>query len=233
MGRLVGIPDLLRLFQKRIKLFISILVVSVMLAAIYSFLLATPVYRASTMFLVNQAQPERSINYNEIQTNLELINTYRVIIKSPIILDEVIQQLNLEMESDALNEHITIFNENNSQVFTINVRQSNPKMAATIANTIADVFQDVIPQIMNVNNVNILSEANVEKAYNNIISPKPKLNLLLGVFAGLITAVGTVLILEYIDNSIETEEDIERVLDIPIIGVIPVLDKVPKQKSKG
>ena len=96
-----------------------------------------------------------------VQTNLQLINTYNVIIKSPAILDKVAQQLGTDLTAAQLNEKITVASEADSQVVNVTVQDPDPQMAANIANTTAEVFQKEIVNLMNIDNVNILAKANM------------------------------------------------------------------------
>ena len=123
----------------------SITIVAVLLSGVLSYFVLTPIYSASTQILVNQSKSEESLYQNyEVQTSLQLINTYSVILKSPRILNEVIGELNLSMSADELNEEITVESESDSQVVNITVEDKSPTMAANIANTTAKVFQKIL-----------------------------------------------------------------------------------------
>lgn len=98
------------------------------------------------------------INQN-IQTDLQLINTYSGIIKSPAILDQVVDELNLDMTSDRLEDDISVSNEKNSKIITITVRNEDLATAVEIVNTTVDIFKNDIKTMMEVENVSILSQA--------------------------------------------------------------------------
>jgi capsular polysaccharide biosynthesis protein len=182
---------------------------------------------------VNQAKNEQqAFQYNEVQTNLQLINTYNVIIKSPAILEKVIQQLDLDMSSDQLNANVTVGSEQDSQVVNISVQDEDPKQAAEIANTIATVFQKEIAAIMNVDNVSILSKADLG-IDPSPIKPKPVLNIAIAIVVGLITGVGLAFLLEYLDNTIKNEQDIEKHLGLPVLGAITRIDMEQEMKDQN
>ena len=114
-------------------------------SAIISFFFMTPIYQSSTQILVNQKKQEgAAIQYNEVQTNIQLTNTYKVIIKSPVILDQVKEKLGLNLTTEALNEKIEVANKKDSQVVEVTVQDKNPKLARDIANTTAEVFQSEV-----------------------------------------------------------------------------------------
>src|SRR5699024_9255789 len=127
---------------------------------IVSFFLITDKYESTAQFIVNQklSDQEEDFNVNDIRTNVELINTYNVIIKSPAILDNVIDELNLPYKTDKLSEKIDVTSEEESQVVTVTATDPSPEMATKLANTTVEMFQAEVPEIMNgVDNVNILS----------------------------------------------------------------------------
>jgi len=164
-------------------------------------------------------------NAGELQTNLQLINTYSVIIQSPTILDKVKDQLGLEEIGQ-----VSVVSERNSQVVSITVQDPNPVMAADIANTIANVFKAEIVEIMSVDNVSILSRAEVANNPHPI-KPQPVLNMAIAFVVGLMAGVGLAFLLEYLDNTIKTEQDIEKILGLPVLGAIPIISAEVEQKS--
>jgi capsular polysaccharide biosynthesis protein len=224
MEETISLKELFHTLRKRLSLIVIITALATMTSGIVSYFVITPIYQASTQILVNQAKNDQlTFQYNEIQTNLQLINTYNVIIKSPAILDLVVEQLDLPETIEQLNEKITVNSEKDSQVVNISVQDPDPERAATIANTIATVFQKEIQNIMNVDNVNILSKAEV-KENPSPIKPKPMLNMAIAFVVGLMTGVGIAFLLEYLDNTIKTEQDIERILELPVLGAISEID---------
>lgn len=224
MEETISLKELFQTLKKRIFLIISIAIVAVMASAIVSFFILTPIYQSSTQILVNQSKDEQSLyNYNEVQTNLQLINTYNVIIKSSAILEKVKNQLELTMTTGELNEKITVGSEQNSQVVTLSVTDPDPVLAAEIANKTAEVFQKEIKEIMNVNNVTILAKAEVLDNQAPI-KPSPILNIAIALVVGLMAGVGLAFLLEYLDNTVKDEQDIEKLLGLPILGVITTIE---------
>ncbi|PWW31264.1 capsular polysaccharide biosynthesis protein [Cytobacillus oceanisediminis] len=233
MEETISLKELLATLRKRILLILSLTFVAVLTSGIISFYFLTPIYQTSTQLLVNQAKNDQPVyNPGEIQTNLQLINTYNVIIKSPAILDLVIDKLDLDMTTDQLNSKITVGSQKDSQVVAITVEHPDPKLAADIANTTASVFHREIKEIMNIDNVTILAKAEV-KDNMSPIKPQPVLNIAIALVVGLMAGVGLALLLEYFDNSIKDEQDIERHLDLPILGVISIIEDSKNPNSRN
>lgn len=238
MEETISLKELLETLKKRLVMIILITMTAGLVSGIVSYFFITPIYQASTQILVNQAKNEQAVyNYNEVQTNLQLINTYNVIIKSPAILDKVIVQLGLDMTAGQINEKITVGSEKDSQVVNIAVQDPDPNVAAEIANVTAKVFQTEIVKIMNVDNVSILAQAQVVDQQAPI-KPQPVLNVAIAIVVGLMAAIGMAFLLEYFDNTIKNEQDIEKILELPILGVIATIDdqkmeELKKRKAAG
>ncbi|MBY0124233.1 YveK family protein [Bacillus sp. S/N-304-OC-R1] len=222
MEERIKINDILKIIKKRVVLLVIIVSLSVIATGIISYQFLTPIYEASTQLLINQKNPDQeSGKLLDVRTNLELINTYRVIIKSPVILDKVKAELNIERSLKELSKQISISSEQNSQVVTISVQDKEQKMAVEIADTIANRFMNEIKVIMNVDNVTILSKAN-EETSRDPIKPRPILNMLIIFIASLLISIGLIFLLEYLDDTIKSEHDIKSTLDLPVLGSIPL-----------
>jgi capsular polysaccharide biosynthesis protein len=231
MEETISLRELMETLQKRIRLIILITLTAILVSGAVSFFLLTPVYQSSTQLLVNQSKSEQpAYNPGEIQTNLQLINTYTVIIKSPAILEKVITDANLNMDVSQLNSKITVGSENESQVINLAVEDTDPKQAATIANKTAEVFQKEITNIMNVDNVSILAEAEVGEKQSPI-KPKPYLNIAIATVVGLMIGVGLAFLLEFLDNTIKTEQEVEKLLGVPVLGSIARISNQEEKKS--
>ena len=119
----ISLQELFKTIRKRLVLIMVIAIFSVTIAGVVSYNYLTPVYEASTQILLNQ--PKDSTNQSsapDIQTNLQLINTYNVIIKSPAILSKVIEKLDLDTTPNELNEKIAVSSAQNSQVINVSVQ---------------------------------------------------------------------------------------------------------------
>lgn len=226
MEETISLQELFKTVRKRLSLIALITAIAITISGVISFVVLTPIYQASTQILVNQSKEESAgqVNAQDIQTNLQLINTYSEIIKSPAILSKVIEELNLDTSAAALYNNITVNSVENSQILMISVRNSDPAEAVNIANTTASVFQEEIVTLMNVDNVNILAAAEMAEKPSPI-KPNPKLNMAIAAVIGLMIGVGIAFLLEYLDTTMKTEQDIEDILGLPILGLIsPIPD---------
>ncbi|QSF42300.1 YveK family protein [Priestia megaterium] len=230
MEKTINLKELLQSLKKRLLLIIIVTAVFTVLSGIVSYFFLTPIYQSSTQILVNQVKSKNEVyNPNEVQTNLQLINTYNVIIKSPAILDKVIEKENLEMTSGELDKLISVSNEQESQVVNITVQNENPQKSKNIANAISTTFQKEIKSIMNVDNVSILTKARV----GSMIKPNIILNMAIALIVGLMIGVGLSFLLEYLDKTIKKDKDIEEQLGLPVLGAINIINIDSDTKKRG
>jgi len=232
MEETISIKNLLQTLRKRWILIVITTLIAALASGIISYFVLTPVYQSSTQLLVNQKNSAKQIDVNQLQSNVDMINTYSVIIKSPVILQKVIEELNLSDSVDQLNQKITVSNQENSQVFTVTVEDTSSIQAGKIANTVASIFQNDVPSIMNVDNVSILSKAKVGD-HLTPVEPKPLLNIAAATLLGLVIGAGLALLIAYFDNSIKNETDVEEILKVPVIGMIPEMTKMDKNETSN
>ncbi|MCE5090384.1 Wzz/FepE/Etk N-terminal domain-containing protein [Staphylococcus devriesei] len=219
MENTVDFTKIWEIIKKNWKLLVLLPIVFLLISLIYTFFIATPKYEASTQVLVNEKEKNKDMMAQQVQSNIQLVNTYSEILKSPRILDEVAKKNN-EYSSDEISEMLTVTTQANSQILDVAVVSKSKKDSEKVANNIAKVFHDEMPDIMNVDNVSILSKAN---GTAHKVSPKISVNLLLGLIIGLIIAMAVIIFKEIFDKRIRTEEDVERELNIPVLGSIQKL----------
>ncbi|MED3834989.1 YveK family protein [Peribacillus frigoritolerans] len=230
MEETISIKDIYHTLKKRWKLIVLLTLCAALISGSISYFLLTPVYQASSQILVNQKQSENPLDSIQIQSNIDMINTYSVIIKSPAILEKVIDYLDLTQSIDQISQKITINSQENSQVFSVTVQDSNPTKAVEIANAVSTTFQKEIKGIMNVDNVSVLAKAEV-KENPTPIKPNPLLNIAIAVVVGLMAGIGLAFFLEFLDNTIKDEKDIGKLLGVPVLGSIPKISKVHNNKG--
>ena len=210
----IDLRGIINIIRKRLGLILFSTFVVLVLGSIYTFLIATPVYTATTQLVVKLPNSDNSSAYaGQVAGNIQMANTINQVIVSPVILDKV--QSNLNLPSNAFQKQVTATNLANSQVITLTVKYSNPYVAQKIADETANIFSMEAANLLNVTNVNILSKA---KAQTTPISPKPKLYLAISVIAGLVLGLAIALLKELFDNKINKEEDIET-LGLTVLGV--------------
>lgn len=219
----LDLKDIMRIIRKRIWWIVLIVILGTTAAGIISYTLLTPVYQASTKLIVNQSDDTvqyQQLSLNDINTYIRLIDTYKEIMLTPRILDRVVEKHpEFNLDAEQLARKVNVSSVNNTQVMTVQVTDESYNRAAEIANAVSYTFQEEIPNIMRVDNVTILNEAK----YSNTakpIKPNPLLNIAIAFVVSMMAAFGLVFLLEYLDDTIKSEEDVEKALGMPTLAVI-------------
>lgn len=202
--------DLKELFLVLKRHYLVIVFVT-LLAGVVGYLLnqitVTPLYQSSSRVILGADSETK---------------TMQVIVRDSSILDIVIRQLNLQETSDQLANNITVTNIENSQVISINVIDTDARRASKIADTVAEVFKEEVPKIMGQSKITMLSSAKINKSP---INPPRKNMLLYGFIGGIVIGIGLAFLLETLEDTIRSKDDIESLLEVPVIGKVQKITK--------
>lgn len=234
MEETIELRELLGIVLKRKWLIIIITLLSIVLGTVYSLYLVTPEYQSSTTLMVNGSKGlnagdiAASFDLGSINLSQKLVVTYSEIVKSRIVLEQVISQLGLDYTYTKLLRMTSAQQVGSTEILKISVTNVDPVMASDIANTISSVFIKEVMRILKVNNVEIIDAAiPMYKAINM----RTTLNIAISAVLGVMLGVFLAFMLEYLDHTIKTEEDIEKYLGVSVIGTIP--DYAKEMKSMG
>ncbi|UUZ80816.1 hypothetical protein LJK88_39425 [Paenibacillus sp. P26] len=214
--------------KKRLLLIILCVVIATLTTAVYSQLFYTPIYQASTKFIVNKTVEierlgQQQMDLSALGFNIQMINTYKEIIRTPAIMDKVVQRYpELGLTPDMLSSMINVQSVNGTQVMTLSILDYSYERATKIVNAVSSVFQSEIPKIMKVNNVTILHSANVDDTPQPI-NKRSSQYILISAAVSLFFAIGLAFLLEYLDDTLKTGEDILRTMGVPVLVSVPKL----------
>lgn len=176
----------------------------------------TPLYASSSRVIIGADAESRK--------------TLQVIVRDSVILEKVVQELGLKTSAEALAGQISVSSVESSQVVSISVVDPNPIQAAKIADTTAQIFKDEVPKIVEQDYVRLLSKAKVNPTP---INPKTNNTLFIAIIGGLIVGIGLAFLVDSLDDRIRTENDIENLLGLPVLGRVPKVNKRNVKKSKN
>ncbi|TCP53862.1 capsular exopolysaccharide synthesis family protein [Tumebacillus sp. BK434] len=205
--------------KKRLGLLVLIVGFAVGTSTYLSMFVVTPTYKATTALLVN-TDPTISAEYllNEVLTNQKVIKTYNEIIKSHLVLQEVIDKLHLQMSPDELGTKIKIVNNTDSSIFTITVTYPDREAAIVIANELARVFTLKIGQLMQVDNVVVVDRATMQTSSKT--APNVTMNVAIALILSTMAAIGAFGVREYLDPTMKSREEIKFETGLATIGEI-------------
>ena len=224
--------DVLELFHVLLdKIWVIILAGAVAALAVVAatILFITPQYQSTTKMYVLSKQDSNTLTSQDMQTSLSLTQDYAELIKSRTGTEGVITQLNLDMTHEQLLSKMTVDSATDTRILSISVRDADPYVACEIANAIRDVAANHIKNVMDIDAVNVVETANIPE---NKISPSIKKNGLVGGVAGVAIAIAIILITYLSNDTIKTQEDVERYLGLSTLGTIPMSEADRKNKNK-
>lgn len=230
----LDLKELLDLFLSKILQIILIVIIATGIGIIYTMGFVTPKYTSSTSLVLttseksSEADSTNSISTTDITINSKLVSTYSEIVKSKKVLRKVISNLNIDISEDILRSSVSVNAVEDTELISISVTNENAVYAAKIANEIAKVFSETIPEIYNINNIYILDEAEVENGPSNIHHTK---DVIIFAFIGVVVAVGYVLIANMLDTTIKSPEDIEKGFSLPVLVSIPLIENFSLEKG--
>ncbi|MEK3910913.1 YveK family protein [Paenibacillus sp. FSL H7-0331] len=225
---------LLKILKKKLGLILLVVVIAGGFSFYWSKYQMKPVYEASTKLIVNKAQENAAmLDYNTVNLNIKLIDVYKEIIKSPAVMDIVARQNStLGYTSEQLIKKVQISGIPQTPIMVMTFEDQSHEKAVTLINSIANVFQGQIPLIMKVDNVVILNEAK-STDHPEAISPQVYFNVALAMTIAIIFMISMVVLLEYLNDTVQSEEDIWSELGIPTLTAIAKVRKKDIKASRA
>jgi capsular polysaccharide biosynthesis protein len=220
--------DLLKLLRKKLWFICLITIISVGASGYLSYFYITPLYANSSTLLVNDRTQSGIPSLNDVLVYEKLIGTYKDIIKSKRILKPIAEQYNMSV--DLLSPMVNVTSRTNSQVITVTVTGPNYSEATQLVNIIAERFSSELPEIMTIDNVQILDPADL-KLKQSPFKPNKMLNMILAFILGAISSSAIVVILYFLDSHIRTEEELALISDYALLCSIPRYDKKSRMHS--
>lgn len=227
MEKEIDLKMLWRIMIKHYKLIAGITVGCTLVTVLATVLFMTPKYKSDVLLYVENKQSDsESLNINDITAAQKLVNTSVIIFQNDVVLQKVMDSLELYYEMDDFKEMISLSSVNSTEVLKIEVTSTDPQEAADIANLLSDVGSSEFLRIVKSGSIELVSPAT---AADKPSSPNLKLNLAIGLIAGLILSFLFVLVMEMLDTTVKPEDDLYKIYNIPVFAEVMDFDS----KGKG
>ena len=212
------------LWKKKIAIILTAIVAAVLTFGVSSFVL-TPEYSSTTrIYVVNRNQSENvGLTNQDLQAGTYLVKDYKEIILSQDVLEKVISNLKLEQSGKGLRKKIQVTVPVDTRIVSIVVKDDQPEEASRIANALREVAAEKIIKVTRVSDVTTLEEARPTPTPS---SPNIRRNTLLAFLAGGAMMVILVSLLELFDDRVKRPEDVEEVMQVALLGIVPDLNKL-------
>lgn len=230
----INLKELFEYFVSKLPIIVIAALLTTLVGIAYGLWFQKPMYNSYTTIVLTRTDNNSTttdgtgITQSDILLNQNLVSTYREIIKSKRILNQVINNLDLNISTDELEKNISVTSEKDTEVIKISVNNSNPTDAKDIANEIERVFSNEIISIYNIKNITIIDYAEEDTTPYNINVPK---QIILAFLIGFILACAVIFVTFYFDTTIKSSEEIENKLGLPVLGVVP-LKSISKNKRR-
>ena len=203
----ISFKELYQIIRKHFFTMIIAILIGTVISVSFMIFVVTPKYSSEAQLLVNQQgdATQGTIQNNEIQANIQLINTYSDILTGYSVLNQVNENLNNHYTVEILANSISVTQSQNSQAFNLTVVMETPEEAQMILNEVITVFETTIQEVYenNVTSIYVLSPA----SYNpRKVSPSLTIYILIGAVLGLMVSAIIVLIIELLDTTVKDEE---------------------------
>ncbi|HGP8863540.1 TPA: capsular polysaccharide biosynthesis protein [Streptococcus pneumoniae] len=212
------------LWQRKLMILLVALVTSAGAFA-YSTFIVKPEYTSTTrIYVVNHNQGDKpGLTNQDLQAGTYLVKDYREIILSQDALEKVATNLKLDMPAKTLASKVQVAVPADTRIVSISVKYKQPEEASRIANSLREVAAEKIVAVTRVSDVTTLEEA---RPATTPSSPNVRRNSLFGFLGGAVVTVIAVLLIELLDTRVKRPEDVEDVLKIPLLGLVPDFDKM-------
>lgn len=223
--QVISISEFFEALKKRWILIVSITLVATLISGVLSFFVIKPTYETSTkVFIGKEESNQEGYNTNDIQMYQKLLQTYAETIKTNEVVQAAINSTNnTDLTVPAVKGALTVTPVSDTQILQIKYQNKSPEVAKEILESITNEFVILAKELVPNGNVRVIEAVQLPE---NPVAPNKKMNVAIAFLLGLMVSVGLVFLIEYLDNTFKSKEELERELDIPVVGIIPEVEEV-------
>lgn len=218
----INLKEFFDYYKKYVLIVLSVILFSIAGILIYNVFFKVPVYTTSTTVVLvkNESLNENNnntIDQNDITLNQKLVSTYRQIIKSKLVLNQVIRELDLDYSYEKIYSEVSVKAEDDTEILRITVTDSDAKRSKNIANMIARVFDKEVTQIYNINNVSVIDIAEIpdKPSNNNLIR-----DIILAILVSFVASSAVIFVIYYFDDTLRDIDSIESEMKVGLLSKI-------------
>ena len=220
--QVISISEIIDAVKKRWKIIALTTVLATVVSGIFSFFIISPTYEASTkIFIGKEGAESEGYNSSDVSMYQNLIKTYSELIKTKDLVNKAIDNSQYDLSVNNVLNGITVNTLTGTQILQISYQSKSPSIAKNILESITNEFITKAEELVPNGNVKILESVEIPK---NPVAPNKTMNIAIAFILGMMVGFGIVFLLEYLDNTYKNKEQLEKDLDIPVLGVIPMSD---------
>ncbi|MDU4892206.1 MAG: Wzz/FepE/Etk N-terminal domain-containing protein [Clostridium sp.] len=217
----ISIGEVLESLKKRWKLiFICTLTVTILVTVVTLFFIK-PKYETSTKLFVGKEQgAEQVYNSSDVQMYQQLLKTYSEVIKTRDVASAAINSQDLDLKAKDMLNNLSVVTLADTQILEIKYQSTKPEEALKVIQGVKEVFMEKAVELVPNGNIHVLEKPTFPE---KPVSPNKKMNIAIGLFLGMMVGIGLAFLLEFLDNSFKSKEQLERAVDVPVLGTIPFI----------
>lgn len=222
--QVIRLDELFEALKKRWLMIVTITLIATIISAALSFFVIKPKYEASTKVFIGKDEGDnQAYNQNDVLMYQKLMKTYSEAIKTKDLVSRSLQGTSLELKPQDVLANLTVLPVADTQILQIKYKSNNPQEAKVVIQELTDEFIKTSKELVPNGNIKTIEEVQLPE---KPVSPNKKMNIAIAFLLGLMVSVGLAFLLEFLDNTFKSKEQLERELDIPVIGVIPTVKEV-------
>lgn len=226
----ISLQEIAYALKKRWKLIVLITIAATLVSAILSFFVIKPQYEAKAKLFIGKQETQENNAYNnsDVMMYQQLMKTYAELVKTSDLVTKAVKSANLDYTQNEIKgilNNLTANPSADTQILDLSFKGGNPKEVLKVTEAITNEFISESKELIPNGNVQVIQKPQLPE---HPVSPNKKLNILIAFVLGLMVGVGIVLLLEYLDNTFKSREELEKTLDLPIIGAIPDYNNMEK-----
>ena len=220
--QVISVSEIIDAVKKRWKIIALTTVLATVVSGIFSFFIISPTYEASTkIFIGKEGAESEGYNSSDVSMYQNLIKTYSELIKTKDLVNKAIDNSQYDLSVNNVLNGITVNTLTGTQILQISYQSKSPSIAKNILESVTNEFITKAEELVPNGNVKILESVELPK---NPVAPNKTMNIAIAFILGMMVGFGIVFLLEYLDNTYKNKEQLEKELDIPVLGVIPMSD---------
>ena len=220
--QVISISEIIDAVKKRWKIIALTTVLATVVSGIFSFFVISPTYEASTkIFIGKEGAESEGYNSSDVSMYQNLIKTYSELIKTKDLVNKAIDNSEYDLSVNDVLNGITVNTVAGTQILQVSYQSKSPSIAKNILESVTNEFITKAEELVPNGNVKILESVELPK---NPVAPNKTMNIAIAFILGMMVGFGIVFLLEYLDNTYKNKEQLEKDLDIPVLGVIPMSD---------
>ena len=220
--QVISISEIIDAVKKRWKIIALTTVLTTLVSGIFSFFIISPTYEASTkVFIGKEESSVENYNYNDITMYQKLLKTYSELIKNKDLINRSITNSEYKLEVEDILNNVSVTTVADTQMIQIAYKSTSPNIAKNMLENITNEFITTAQELVPNGNVRVLETVELPE---EPVAPNKKMNIAIAFILGMMVSFGIVFLLEYLDNTYKNKEQLEKDLDIPVLGVIPMSD---------